>query len=229
VKFPGLLDHVPCASALVGHVVSPDPEPRLHGYEVRGDLAKNVSFLDLGWLALTGQLPTDAERAAVGRALAWLSPMHVGEGPAHAAVLTRVAGAPDAVLPGVVGVALGQHTAAEISTANQLFAWLEGREEAPAAWVVHEPNAADLAAHDDLVRASIDWFDVPLPARPVLTRVAGAYALFHRLGIVDPVRLHALSAWARLPVLLAEAACTRPGSIASYPTRLPDYEYVEDR
>ena len=58
--------------------------------------------------------------------------------------------------------------------------------------------------------------------------MAAAYALLHRLGISDPVRLHAFSAWARLPVVLAEAAHARAGAITGYPARLPDYAYTEE-
>jgi hypothetical protein len=57
--------------------------------------------------------------------------------------------------------------------------------------------------------------------------VAGAFALLLHLGIRDPLRLQALAAWARLPVVLAEAACARPGDVQSYPARLPDYRYEE--
>jgi hypothetical protein len=223
----GVLDGIPAPDVLTGHVVTPDGEPRLHGYAVRADLARNASFADLGWLALTGELPTAAERAAFGVALTWLAPLHVGESPVHAAVLARVAGAPDVSLTGVAAVAIAHHTASEIATVQPLFAWLDGAGEVPPACVLADPDPDSLAAHDEVVRQSAGWFAVPLPARPTLGRVATAYAILHRLGVSDPLRLHALSAWARLPVVLAEAACTRSGGVSKYPLRLPDYTYVE--
>jgi len=68
------------------------------------------------------------------------------------------------------------------------------------------------------------WFN----ERIVLRRVPAALALLHELGIRDAPRLQALLTIARLPVVLAEAACTPPGSVMHYPTSTPAYRYVED-
>lgn len=224
-SYTGLFDQVPFPERLRGHVVDPrEVDPRVHGYAVQADLAVHASFVEVGWLALTGDLPTAAQRAALEVALIWLMPVHVGEGAAHAGVLARIAGAPDAVLPGVVGTALGQQATAELAVAQEVFAWLDGGAQPPEA-----AQSDDPAAWDALVAASVDWFERPLPARPALGRVAGAYALLHRLGITDGLRLQAFAAWARLPVVLAEAARAQPGAVTTYPARLPDYCYVEDR
>lgn len=61
-KHLGMFDELPFPDRLRGHVVTPEEEPRIHGYAVRADLANNISFLEMGWLALTGNLPTEKKR-----------------------------------------------------------------------------------------------------------------------------------------------------------------------
>lgn len=229
--YPGLLDGVRFPERLTGHVVEPVADPRVHGYAVQADLGRHVGFLDVGWLALTGELPTADERDALSLALTWLSPLHIGEAPTHAAVLARVAGAPDEALSAIATVALGQTIAAECRALAPFFAWLDeppGRAP-PAAAIEPEPTSEQAQALAALAVDSARWFGAAraLPATPVLRRTAAAYALLHRLGIRDPLRLHALATWARLPAVLAEAACMPVGAVMRYPAKLPDYRYVE--
>ncbi len=231
-SYEGILDRVAFPERLAGHVVDPAPDPRLRGYAVQADLGENVGFLDVAWLALAGELPTAGEREALSRALTWLAPLHVGEAPAHAAVLARVAGAPDEALPAVAAVALGQAIAAECRELAPLFAWLEGPPGAapPDVAIEPDPTPEQARALAGLAADSARWFGPAraLPAAPPLRRVAAAYALLHRLGAGDGPRLHAFAAWARLPAVLAEAACMPPGAVMRYPALLPAYRYVED-
>lgn len=224
----GMFDSLPTPAKLPAYVVSPAPDPRIHGYAVTEDLARHASFVDVGWLALTGELPTPGERAALERALILLSPLHVGEGPTHAAVLARVAGASDEVIAPIAATALGQYTAEEISQLAPLFAWLEGQGAVPDTAVETAPTPEQRHAYEDTAARTAEWLGAPLPSGVVLTRVATAYALLYRLGVADPLRLQALSCWARMPVVFAEAACNKSGRVAGYPARLPDYAYVED-
>jgi len=228
----GILDRVTTPDTLTAHVVAPGPDPRVHGYAVQADLARNIGFADLGWLALTGELPAEREHEALTRALLWLAPVHVGEAPGHAGVLARIAGAPDEVVPAVVAVALGQHIGAELRALAPMFAWLSGQLDEPSAIAVLGPDAdpAERDAYAELVDASARWFgpERALPAAPALTRVAAAYAILDRLGVGDRPRLHAFATWARLPIALAEAACTAPGAVLRYPLDLPPYRYCED-
>lgn len=229
--YEGILDRVAFPPRLTAHVVEPTVDPRIHGYAVEADLMRNVGFVDMGWLALTGELPEAGEREALTTALILLAPMHVGEAPAHAGVLARVAGAPDEVTPAIAVVALGQWIAAEVLQLAPLFQWLrEPVGPPPAAAVLRDPTADQRERQREVAAASARWFgpERGLPDGPVLTRVATAYALLHRLGVGDPVRLQAFATWARLPVILAEAACTAPGAVHDYPGDLPPYRYVED-
>jgi hypothetical protein len=232
--YEGILDRVVFPATLTAHVVEPTADPRIHGFAVQADLAHHASFLDVGWLALTGELPSNVERTALSTALILLAPLHVGDGPVHAAVLSRIAGAPDDAVPGVATVALGQLTRTELHMLEPFFGWLTspaGELSAVCTDAVEpHPTAAQVEAHEALAAASAEWFGAEraLPASPVLTRVAAAHALLFHLGIRDSPRLHALTIWARLPVALAEAACTTRGAFMSYPADLPAYRYVED-
>ena len=229
--YVGMIDRVEFPDDLAGTVVLPGDDPRIHGYAVQADLGRNAGFVEVGWLALTGQLPTVDELAALSLALIWLAPLHVGEGPVHAGVLARVAGGPDEVLAGITAVALGQWIAEELRTLAPLFAWLaEGCGEPPVVALVPSPSAAQREVQAMLAARTARWFGPgrALPADRVLTRVAAGYALLHCLGIHDGLRLHAFVTWARLPAVLAEAACTTPGAVMQYPSNLPAYRYVEE-
>jgi hypothetical protein len=229
--YEGIIDRVSFPDVLAAAVVDPSPDPRIHGYAVQADLGHAVGFLDVAWLSLTGELPLDIEREALSRALTWLAPLHVGEGPTHAAILAKVAGAPDEIVPAIATVALGQRIAAELTELTELFVWL-GMRTGPAPAVVIEgaPTDAQRDAWKQLCGDMKRWFgaahvlDVETPWR----RVPAAYALLHLLGVRDAARLQALVTIARLPVMLAEAACTGSGSVMRYPTRTPPYLYVEE-
>lgn len=228
--WPGLLDRVAFPTHFTAQIVAPSPDPRIHGYAVQADLGRHADFLDVAWLALTGEVPTSSERAAVNLALIWLAPVSVNESPTHAAVLAKVAGAPEEVLPAIAAVAVGQQTAAECAALAPLFAWLEAGTGAPPPECVEpEPTGGQIEAWAAVVAQSAHWFGAERAlTAPVLRRVAGAYALLYRLGIRDQARLQALSFWARLPTILAEAACVASGAVMTYPAHLPAYQYVEE-
>lgn len=228
---PGIFDGLTFPARLVAHVVSPARDPderRIRGYAVESDLAAHVDFLDTVHLALTGELPTTAQHAALACALTLLAPVHVGEGPAHAGVLARVAGAPEEAVGGIVATALGQQLRDELALARGVFAWLDGAVELPAAARVTDPSAAAGARHAALAARTVTWFSRPLPDDPVLTRVAAAFALLGRLGVRDPMQLHALALVARVPVIFAEAQATRFGGVREYATHTPPFTYVEE-
>jgi len=140
-------------------------------------------------------------------------------------VLARVVAAPDEVIGAVVASAAGQDAKAELSTFAALCAFVDGDGQAPAACVTTETAAVERYAA--LVARSTTWCATPLPATPALTSTATAQAVLAKLGFRTTLELQALSLFARLPVLFGEARQTAIGSVTTYPTRLPDYHYVE--
>lgn len=225
--YVGPFDREPWPEQLEARVVSPGAAPRLHGYDVAGDLARHYTMSEVAWLALRGELPTEHERAAFDAALILLSPTHVAQAPAHAAILTRIAAAQPSATVGVAAVGLGELARCE---REALTASAKADADADSA---RAHAAADSATTDDTL-AWLDermrtWFGEghglpPLPR----ARVACAHALLHRLGFSAPLHLELLSVWARLPAVLAEAALVPVGAVRSYPARAPDYRYVDE-
>ncbi|MBL8938878.1 MAG: hypothetical protein JNM69_30230 [Archangium sp.] len=224
----GLLDQVDFPKTLPATVVEPSPDPRIHGYSVQAELGHHASFLDVVWLSFTAELPTTSEREAFSRAMTWLSPVHVGEGPSHAAVLAKVAGAPTEVLPAIACVALGQQLSAELADLTPLFDWLHHPVGAvPDLALEPAPTEGQRAGWERLCADAERWFDAPTGfGRAVWRRQAAAWALLFHLGFRDAPRRQAMATLARLPVILAEAACA-PASVKQYPTLTPAYVYEE--
>lgn len=228
--FKGILDTVSFPNKITGYVVAPDNDPRIHGFAVQADLGFTCGFTQVIWLSLTGELPTVEEVEIFNRALVWLTPMHVGEGPTHAAVLAKVISAPNEVVPAVATIALGQRIKAELQELASFFNWLEKREGSlPSEIIEPEPSVSQLETWKKLGEDTRRWFGSQRAFEGLMwRREPTAYALFYYLGIRDEARLIALSTIARLSTILAEAACTEAGSIMRYPTKTPSYVYMEE-
>lgn len=230
--YVGPFDREAWPTRLAAHVVSPGPEPRLHGYAVAGDLARFYGAIDVTWLVLRGELPTAAERAAFDVAMVLLAPVAVGEAPAHAAGLARIAGAPPAATIAITAVGLGEQARAEREAMAAWWAWLDTPAGAvPACALVPTESPESLEAQaarrwlDGQLRS---WFgaDRGLPDAPI-GRVACGHAILHRLGLRGAVVLETVLVWARLPAVMAEAAAVRIGDVRGYPARLPDFQYID--
>jgi hypothetical protein len=214
---------------LTARVVTPGPGARLRGYHVADDLARHYGATELCWLALRGELPTEPERAALDVAAALLAPVHVGQAPAHAACLARIAGATTGATLAIAAIGLGELVRHERAALAPWLAWLDDGGPVPACALAIDASAEEIAAQawlDGQLRA---WFGPTrgLPSVPV-SRLAQGYAVLHHLGLSEPLAIEAIALWARLPVVAAEAAHVGLGAIRDYPARLPDYRYVDD-
>jgi hypothetical protein len=225
----GLFDRLEFPATITANVVDigdGTSERRIAGYAVESDLAAHHDFVAVSFLALRGELPTPAERAAFSTALTLLSPTSVAESAGHATVLARVAAAPDEVVGAVIASAVGQDAKAEVASHAELCAFVDGAGDAPASCIT--TDAAAVARYAEVVARSSTWFAAPLPHTPALTRVATAHALLAKLGLRTSLELHGVSLLARLPVLLGEARHVAIGSVTRYAARTPDYHYVEE-
>ncbi|HEX6764634.1 MAG TPA: hypothetical protein VF103_04130, partial [Polyangiaceae bacterium] len=54
----GPLEKAPFPAQLTARVMTPGKNPRLHGYDVEGDLAAHYTTSELVLLSLTGELPS---------------------------------------------------------------------------------------------------------------------------------------------------------------------------
>lgn len=227
-RYVGPFDLADWPTRLAAHVVSPDEPVRIHGYAVADDLARHYSVTDVTWLTLRGDLPTAVERAAFDAALVLLAPVHVGQAPAHAAVLARIAGAPPGANLAIGAVGLGEQARHERELLAPWSAWLDAPVgPVPACALTDAPEPDVRRMLDERMRG---WFgrDRGLPDAP-LSRLACGHALLHRLGLRGALVIETVLVWARLPAVIAEAARVRAGAIRGYPTQLPDYQYVDDQ
>jgi len=226
--YVGPFEREPFPDRLPARVVAPGADARIHGYHVAGDLARHHGVADLLWLALRGDLPTEAQRAALEIACVLLAPVHVGQAASHAAFLARIAGATAGATLAIATVGLGELVRHEHDTLAPWFAWLERGGAVPDVARAADPSDEAVAAQRWLDGRMRAWFGAErgLPS-VALTRVACAHALLHALGLRGPLVVETIAVWARLPVIAAEAAHARAGAVRMYPARLPDYQYVD--
>jgi hypothetical protein len=239
-RYAGPFERVPWPSRLVARVVglgdgngagAAEPEERrINGYAVAADLARHHGPVETAWLALRGELPTTAERAALAAALVLLAPVHIGEAPAHAAYLGRMAGGAPATTVAIGAIGCAEQAAHEHRALAPWRAWLEGGGgPVPEVACAATGASAWRIAQADLDVRMREWFGGArgLP-EVMLRRVACAHAILVRLGAADELAYVTLATMARLPAVIAEAAHARAGDFRDYPTRLPDYRYVDD-
>jgi hypothetical protein len=221
-EYEGPFDRETWPERLPATVVDARGERRIHGYAVRGDLVNGCGIAAVAWLAIRGELPSEAEREAFETALVYLAPVHAGETGSHAALLARIVGAQPSGLIAVTATALAEQARTERQSIDA--------SPFPACAIEADPSPEAIEDQRALSARMTAWFGeaLALPATPVLTRIACAHALLARLGFRDANVIDALTVWARLLVAIAESMHVGLGAFRDYPARLPDYRYVDD-
>jgi hypothetical protein len=224
----GPLDVAEFPETLSARVVTPGARPRLHGYDVEGDLALHYAPADLLLLSLTGELPTPQASAALGVALAFLAPVSVAHASVHAAVLARVCGTTSGSTIGVAAIGLAEQARQLLDDHTELLAWLAAPSgELPDQCRATEPS--DRAATARLREALLEThFTVPaLSLEP--TRSAALLIVLFACGLEQRHQLEAAIVTARLPGAVAEAMLVKVADFSQYPTNLPRFRYQELR
>lgn len=221
----GPIERQPWPARLTAHVVEPGPAPRLHGFDVQGDLARHYSPSDVMLVALTGETPSADVSRAFGVALAFASPVSVAEAPAHAAALARICGARTAGVAGVAAVAL----------AEQARALMDDHEPVLARLVIGSLNgmASRYAARDDEEREAVQRlrdvlgaFRARVPALGYDLRLETAIlAVLLACGLRTRDQVEIAWTCARLPIACSEALAWKPGDLRAYPMDLPRFVY----
>ena len=210
---------------LTAHAVEPGPEPRLHGFDVQGDLARHYGASDLMLIALTGEAPTAEISRALGIALAFAAPVSIAEAPAHAGALARICGARIAGVVGVTAVALAEQARAtfddhEPVLPRLLIGSLNGMAARYAA------RDADERAAVQRLRDALGRFGAYVPALGYDLRLDTAIiAVLLACGLRTREQLELAFTYARLPVACAEALAWKPGDLRAYPMDLPSFVY----
>jgi hypothetical protein len=211
---------------LTAHVVDDSGgSPRLHGFDVQGDLARHYSFSETLLVALTADAPDAATGRAFEVALTFASTTSVAEAPAHAATLARICGAQSSAILAVAATILGEQARSLcdelepaiprllIGSLNGMTAALTARSESERAAVQRLREALG-----EFVRnvPSIGY-DIRLDVAIVAVLVA--------CGLRRREHIEAAFVIARLGVAFAEALATTPGDHRSYPLDLPSFRY----
>jgi hypothetical protein len=223
----GPLDDAPWPDKLTARVVAPGDTPRLHGYDVEGDLARHYSFVETVLLSLTGELPSPPQARAFEIALQFLSPATVNEAPTHAAVIVRICNVLTSAILGTAAIGLGEEARASLV---QHEGWLRCLDAGATA------AAAEWAPQSQAERASVERLrDALLGAGvvvPILNgnigRTPAILATLRFAGLQRAEQMEVAFVLARLPATLAEALATPSHSYRDYPVDLPAVRYTEE-
>jgi hypothetical protein len=224
--FEGPLESASFPETLTARVVTPGERPRIHGYDVEGDLARHYGPTDMLFLSLTGELPSPAAAAALRVALAFAAPVSVAHASTHAAVLARLCGSTVSSIIGVAAIALAEQARVLLDDHRALFAWLA----APTAELPIEHRARNAADSGSVHRLCLalepTGLEVPeLALGP--TRDAAVLLVLTACGLRRREQLEGALVAARLPCAFAEAIAEKVVDFAHYPINLPRYRYEE--
>ena len=222
----GPLDIASFPETLSARVVTPGPRPRLHGYDVEGDLARHYGPADLLLLSLAGELPSPEASAALGVALTFLAPVSVAHASVHAAVLARTCGTTSCSTIGVAAIGLSEQARVLLDEHAELLAWLSTRSgPLPARFRATEPADREATARLRDALADTRFAAPELDEEP--TRDAALLLVLFRSGLTERSQLEAAIVTARLPGAVAEAMRVKVADFNQYPTNLPRYLYQE--
>lgn len=224
MKQHGPIDDAPWPEELTGHVVARGDAPRVHGYDVQGDLAVHYRFGETLLVYLTGEAPDADTGRAFEIAMTFASVVDAGEAPAHAAIVARMCGAAPGGVVSVAATALAERHRALVGTHARIFEWSRDTSaELP----------AECRARDDADRSACARLAAALPAAfasaPVFSRDpsldAALLATLVKCGLSSRERAEAALTIAGLACACAEAFATKPGDFRSYPMNSPPFEY----
>ncbi len=223
---PGPIEAQSWPEVLVGHTVTAGARPRLHGYDVEGDLARHYRFSEVMLLALVGELPSEEQAGAFDVAMAFLAPLSVAEGPTHAAVLAQISGARSSGVLAVAAVTLAERARAVLASSAGLLEWLASPGSAldPA-----------LTASSDEDREAVERLREALAARGIrvdaldrpLGRLPAILATLWAAGLTRPEQLEGALVIGALPSVLAETRSHDVASFREYPMQVPPFEYED--
>jgi hypothetical protein len=222
----GPLEEASFPDQLSARVVTPGANPRLHGYEVEGDLAVHYTSAELTLLSLTGELPSEQALAMFEVASAFLAPVSVAHASTHAAVLARLCGATTSTTLGTAAIGLAEQARALLDQHEDLLRWLRNpTDELPEPFRAKGPEDA---ASVDRLRTLLSKRGLTLPLlelRP--TRTAALLMLLHVAGLRRRERIEVAIVLSRMPSVMAEALAERPTNFGNYPMNLPRFAYEE--
>jgi hypothetical protein len=219
-------DHV-FPTQIEAHVITPGPDPHLHGFSVEGDLALHYRFPELVQVALTGVPPDEATGRAFDIALQFLAPLASAEAPTHAAILARICDARTSSILAVASIALAERARHIVARHEELLKWLDasiGELPPPC-----RARGAEDSACVGRLRTALARVGVEVPGLTLgPDRWTAIFMTLHFAGLRRPAQLETALVMASLAPTVAEALSHVPSVLTQYPMNLPAYVYEED-
>jgi hypothetical protein len=208
-------------------VITPGPDPHLHGLSVEGDVALHYRFPELVQLALTGDPPDEAKGRAFDIALQFLAPLSIAEGPTHAAVLARLCAARTSSIIAVTCIALAERARHIVQQHADLLRWLDTADGALP--VRYRADEGEDAASVDRLRAALASVAVTVPhLKESPSRWGALFMTLHFAGLRSVEQFETVLVIASLAPTLAEANAHTPTAFLRYPMNVPAFVYEED-
>jgi hypothetical protein len=225
-QFSGPLEAGQFPDKLTARVVTAAASPRVHGYDVESDLAHHYGATELVLLSLTGELPTEPERAAFEVAWLFLAPVSVAHAGPHASVLARLCGATTSSIVGVAAIGLAEQARALLAEHGELLRNLRlGAVTLPERYRSSAPEEREAV---ERLRRALQRTGLSVPAlQQSLTRDAALLSVLFACGLRQPEQLQAIIVLARMPCALAEGFAERATNFGQYPVNLPGFAYEE--
>ncbi len=223
----GPVEDLKWATRLKAHVVTPGSRPRIHGYDVRGELMEHLTLSELMLLTLTGELPGKNASLAFERVMIFLAPVSVAEAPVHASVLAGLCGSGSSGMTGVAALTLAEQARAAVEENRPLFEWLRegagGDSPLP-------PSGREEREETGLLLSSLKRAGVETPSSwENLSPNAAALAVLHSCcGLTDPGTIEFFLVLTRMPCAIAEGKAVSPGGFRDYPIDLPVFTYRDE-
>ncbi|HVR20326.1 MAG TPA: hypothetical protein VMS65_11535 [Polyangiaceae bacterium] len=225
-NYPGPIEEASFPEQISARVVTPGANPRLHGFDVEGDLAAHYTGSELTLLSLTGELPSEEALAMFEVASAFLAPVSVAHASTHAAVLARLCGATTSTTIGTAAIGLAEQARALLDQHEDLLRWLRKPTDGlPEPFRAIDPEDA---ASVDRLRTLLSKRGLTVPSLDRgPTRTAALLMLLHAAGIRRRERIEVAIVLSRMPTVIAEALAERPTNFGNYPMNLPRFSYEE--
>lgn len=226
IRLRGPLEVGHWPETLQARVVTPGPAPKVHGYDVEDDLARYYSWLDLSFLALTGELPSTSVSAALNVAAIFLSPLSTAHASTHATVLSRLCGASTSETIGVAAIAMGERSRWILDEHALWVQWC-ANQASPFPEQFRGICESDRKSVDRLRRA-LESTGLAIPGlERSPTRTAALILVLYICGIRCRQQLEAALSLFALPSAVAEAFGENVANFGNYPINLPTFELEE--
>jgi hypothetical protein len=226
IRLRGPLEDRQWPETLQAKVVTPGVRPRVHGYDAEGDLAQYYGWVELAFLALTGDLPNDTVSAALNVAAVFFAPVSTAHAATHVSVLARLCGATTSETVGAVAIAMGERSRWLLDEHAVLLKWCA----TPDSVFPEQFLSTSETEHESVQRLRVALESCGLKVAGLgesLTRNAALLLVLHACGLRRRQQLEAAITLFCLPCAIAEAFREKPANFLAYPINLPEFVLEE--